>query len=159
MEPKPFYPPELTDRSRRVLDTVCEAAPGAFLIGGWGTWVRIGGAMSHDIDLIVTHEQLAAVTALGADTSESRHVGGRKWRTIVDGIHVDLYVAYQSRLGQALRLRVENLVHDSEVVDGWSVLSLPAHLATKLAALTDRPQTAPGIKDRYEAAALISRQL
>lgn len=125
-EPKPFYPPELTERSRTVLHAVCDAVPGAILIGGWGTWVRIGGAMSHDIDLIVTHDQLGAVANLGTDTSESHHVGGQKWRTLVAGIHVDLYVPYQSRLGQALRLRVEDLAAHSEGLDRWTVLTLPA---------------------------------
>jgi hypothetical protein len=155
MEPTPFYPPELTDRSRQVLDTVVAAAPEIVLIGGWATWVRTGGPMSHDIDAIVTHDQLAAITNLGTDTSESHHLGGRKWRTIIDGIHIDLYVPYQSRLGQALQLRVEDLAHHTERIQAWTVLALPAHVASKLAALIDRPHTAPGVKDRYELAALI----
>ncbi|HEX9889605.1 MAG TPA: hypothetical protein VGA69_09025 [Nitriliruptorales bacterium] len=156
-EPNPFYPPELTDRSRRVLDTVVQATPGVVLIGGWAIWVRTGGPMSHDIDLIVTHQQLATIAELGTDTSESHHLSGRKWRTTIDGIHLDLYVPYQSRLGQRLQLRIEHLATDVEIVDGWTVLDLPAHIASKLAALTDRPHTAPGIKDRYELAALILR--
>lgn len=155
MEPKPFYPAELTERSRRALDVVCAAAPGVIVIGGWATWVRTGGPMSHDIDLIATHEQLAAITAIGTDTSESSHVGGRKWRTLVDGVHVDLYVPYQSRLGQTLQLRVEDLARHTDTVDPWRLLSLPAHLGSKFAALTDRPHTNPGVKDRYEIAALI----
>jgi hypothetical protein len=49
-----FYPPEFTERSRSVLGRVHEAVPDAVLIGGWGSWVRTGGPMSHDIDVIVT---------------------------------------------------------------------------------------------------------
>jgi hypothetical protein len=157
MEPNPFYPPEITERSREVLDNVIEAAPGAVLIGGWATWVRTGGPMSHDIDLIVTHAELATITDLGADASESHHLSGRKWRTTIDQIHLDLYVPYQSRLGQALQLRVEHLAQHTETIEPWTVLDLPGHIASKLAALTDRPHTAPGIKDRYELAALILR--
>lgn len=155
--PNPFYPPELTDRSRHVLDRVVQATPGVVLIGGWATWVRTGGPMSHDIDLIVTHPQLATIGQLGTDTSESDHLSGRKWRTTIDGIHLDLYVPYQSRLGQALQLRVEDLATNTETIDGWRLLHLPGHIASKLAALTDRPHTAPGVKDRYELAALILR--
>jgi hypothetical protein len=150
-----FYPPEFTERSRSVLGRVHEAVPDAVLIGGWGTWVRTGGPMSHDIDLIVTRPQLAALTALVDEMSESRHLVGRMWRGTLEGIHLDLYVPYQSRLGQLLELRTERLVRRTEVVDGWVVLEPPAHLATKLAALVDRPDSAPGDKDRLESMALL----
>jgi hypothetical protein len=152
-----FYPPEFTERSRSVLGKVHEAVPDAVLIGGWGTWVRTGGPMSHDIDLIVTRPQLAALTALADEISESRHLAGRKWRGTLEGIHLDLYVPHQSRLGQHLELRTERLVRRSEVVDGWVVLEPPAHLATKLAALVDRPDSAPGDKDRHEIMALLGQ--
>jgi hypothetical protein len=154
-----FYPPEFTERSRAVLHRVHEAVPDAVLIGGWGTWVRTGGPMSHDIDLIVTRPQLAALTALADEMSESRHLAGRKWRGTLEGIHLDLYVPHQSRLGQHLELRTERLVRRTEVVDGWVVLEPPAHLATKLAALVDRPDSAPGDKDRHESMALLGQGL
>ncbi|MGH9231203.1 MAG: hypothetical protein ACRD07_21170 [Acidimicrobiales bacterium] len=152
-----FYPPEFNERSRAVLHRVHEAVPDAVLIGGWGTWVRTGGPMSHDIDLIVTRPQLAALAALVDEMSESRHLAGRKWRGTLEGIHLDLYVPHQSRLGQRLELRTERLVRRTEAVEGWVVLELPAHLATKLAALVDRPDSAPGDKDRQEITALLAQ--
>ncbi len=152
-----FYPPEFTERSRSVLHRVHEAVPDAVLIGGWGTWVRTGGPMSHDIDLIVTRPQLATISGLAADVSESRHLAGRKWRGTLDDIHLDLYVPHQSVLGQHLELRTERLVLRTEVVDGWMVLEPPAHLATKLAALVDRPDSTPGDKDRHEIMALLTQ--
>jgi hypothetical protein len=48
----PFYSSEQTELSRAVLGEVVGAVPEAILIGGWGTWVRTGGPMSHDVDLI-----------------------------------------------------------------------------------------------------------
>jgi hypothetical protein len=152
-----FYPPEFTERSRAVLGRVHDAVPDAVLIGGWGTWVRTGGPMSHDIDLIVTRPQLATLTALADEMSESRHIAGRKWRGTLEGVHLDCYVPHQSRLGQHLELRTERLVRRIEVVDGWVVLEPPAHLATKLAALIDRPDSAPGDKDRHEIMALLGQ--
>jgi hypothetical protein len=89
--------------------------------------------------------------------SESRHLAGRKWRGSLEGIHLDLYVPHQSRLGQHLELRTERLVRRTEVLDGWVVLQPPAHLATKLAALVDRPDSAPGDKDRHEIMALLGQ--
>jgi hypothetical protein len=53
--------------------------------------------------------------------------------------------------------RTERLVRRTEVVDGWVVLKPPAHLATKLAALVDRPDSAPGDKDRHEIMALLGQ--
>jgi hypothetical protein len=152
-----FYPPEFTERSRTVLDLVHETVPEAVLIGGWGTWVRTRGPMSHDIDIIVTRPELAALAALVADMSESRHLAGRKWRATLDGVHLDLYVPHQSMLGSRLQLRTERLVQRREVVDGWVVLDPPAHLATKLAALLDRPDTTPGDKDRLEIMAMLAQ--
>jgi hypothetical protein len=152
-----FYPPEFTERSRAVLGRVHGAVPDAVLIGGWGTWVRTGGPMSHDIDLIVTRPQLATLTALVDEMSESRHLAGRKWCGMLEGVHLDLYVPHQSRLGRHLQLRTERLVRHTEIHDGWVVLVPPAHLATKLAALVDRPDSAPGDKDRHEIMALLGQ--
>src|SRR5918996_1786141 len=106
-----FYPPEFTERSRSVLGRVHEAVPDAVLIGDWGTWVRTGGPMSHDIDLIVTHPQLAALTALVDEMSDSRHLAGRKWRGTLEGIHLDLYVPHQSRLAPRAAHRTARAAH------------------------------------------------
>jgi hypothetical protein len=110
-----FYRPEFTERSRAVLQHVHEAVPDAVLIGGWGTWLRTGGPMSHDIDLIVTRLELAVLAALMDEVSESRHLAGRKWRGSLDSVHLDLYVPHQSRLGQHLQLRTERLVRRTQV--------------------------------------------
>lgn len=152
-----FYPPEYTEASRSVLNRVHEAVPDAVLIGGWGTWVRTGGPMSHDIDLIVTRPQLALVRAMAEETSESHHLGGRKWRATLDGVHLDLYVPHASQLGSNLQLRTEKLIARQEEVDGWVVLDPPGHIATKLAALLDRPDSNPGEKDRHEIMALLDQ--
>lgn len=152
-----FYPPELTDQSRRVLDKVLAMVPDAVLIGGWGTWAHLGSMPSHDVDLMVDHTQLDLLRTRFGEITASTHVGGRKWRGSVEGIHLDLYVPYQSRLGQALQLRVEQLTTASELVGGRRVLPVPVHVATKLAALLDRPESLPGQKDREEIWALAPR--
>lgn len=140
-----------------MLNRVHRAVPDAVLIGGWATWVRTGGPTSHDIDLIVTRPQLALIKAMTEEMSESRHLAGRKWRATLEGIHLDLYVPHDSRLGQHLQLRTETLVRRQEIVDGWVVLDPPGHIATKFAALLDRPDTNPGEKDRLEISALLAQ--
>jgi hypothetical protein len=113
--------------------------------------------MSHDIDLIVTRPQLAFIRTMTEEMSESRHLAGRKWRATLDGIHLDLYVPHVSLLGQHLQLRTERLIGHQEIVDGWVVLDPPGHVATKFAALLDRPDSNPGEKDRLEISALLAR--
>jgi hypothetical protein len=156
MPPEPFYPKELTDLSFNVLKEARQLLPGGLLIGGWGTWVRLRTMPSHDIDMIVSRADIDTIRPHVNDLSESTHVGGRKWRATLRGIHLDLYVPHQSRLGERLRLRVEDLVGLGEEVEGWSVLEPAAHLSTKFAALLDRPFTQPGRKDRTEVLALLT---
>jgi hypothetical protein len=152
----PFYSSEQTEQSKAVLDDLLAAVPGAVLIGGWGTWARVGGAMSHDVDLIVTRSELAQVQAMVDDFSQSQHLAGTKWRGTWRGVHIDLYAPFQSRLGANLQLRVEVLVPYAETVGGRRLLSVPAHVATKVAALLDRPDSLPGRKDRQELHALLA---
>lgn len=151
----PFYSSEQTELSRAVLDEIVAAVPDAVLIGGWGSWVRTGGPMSHDIDLILSRPDLARLEAMSDDISASHHLGGTKWRGTWRSIHLDLYVPYQSRLGANLQLRVEQLQALAEPLNGYRVLTAPAHTATKVAALLDRPDSLPGRKDRHEILQLL----
>ena len=150
-----FYSSEQTDLSRAVLGEVVAAVPAAILIGGWGSWVRTGGPMSHDVDLIVTRSELAILERIVGDLSESHHLAGTKWRATWRSIHLDLYVPFQSRLGANLQLRVELLTSYAETVNGYRVLASAAHTATKIAALLDRPDSLPGRKDRFEILKLL----
>jgi hypothetical protein len=152
----PFYSSEQTELSRAVLDEVLDAVPQAILIGGWGTWVRTSGPMSHDIDLILDRTQLAVLEGLVDDLSVSHHLAGTKWRATWRSIHLDLYIPHQSQLGANLQLRTERLAAHHERHGRYRVLTVPAHLATKLAALLDRPDSLPGRKDRVEILALLA---
>lgn len=151
----PFYSSEQSDLSRAVLGEVLAGVPTAILIGGWGSWVRTGGPISHDVDLIVTRGDMAALGSMVDDLSQSHHLAGTQWRATWRSIHLDLYVPFQSRLGANLQLQVEKLTGYAETVDGHRVLTVPAHTATKIAALLDRPDSLPGRKDRYEILRLL----
>lgn len=153
----PFYSSEQTEQSKAVLDDLLAAVPEAILIGGWGTWARIGGAMSHDVDLIVSRADLAQIEGMVDEMSQSHHLAGTKWRGTWRGIHIDLYAPFQSRLGANLQLRVEALVPYAELAEGRRLLSVTAHVATKVAALLDRPDSLPGRKDRQELLNLLAR--
>jgi len=152
----PFYSSEQTEASKAVLDDLLAAVPDAILIGGWGTWARVGGAMSHHVDLVVTRAELAQIGRMVDEISQSHHLAGTKWRGSWRGIHIDLYAPHQSRLGANLQLRVESLTRYAETVEGRRLLSIPAHVATKVAALLDRPDSLPGRKDRQELHSLLA---
>ena len=146
--PPEFYPPELTQLSQRTLGEVLAVVPAAILIGGWASHFRAGSPRSHDIDLVLQPHELDIMAARWPVT-KTTHLG-TKWRSEVNGIHVGLYVPHQSTLGTRLQLPVSALPPHAVSLEGRRVLDAPAHLATKLAALLDRPDTLPGEKDREE---------
>lgn len=159
MPSEEFYPAEYTQASRRVLDQFLADFPDAILIGGWASWARVGAPQSHDIDAIVGPELLERVAEKYGTLTPSTPLGGKRWRGALRRVHLDLYVPYESRLGSRLRLKVEDLVPHAESVKGWRLLSLPAHLTTKFAALLDRPESEPGEKDRMEIWRLLQQEV
>ena len=126
----------------------------SILIGGWATQMRVGGEVSRDIDLIIVDPSLRwKLREELPDYSENAiHSGGVKGRGSKNGIHVDAYIPYESRLGSRLRLKVEALLPyaDPTPVRGWLLLNIDAHLATKFAAILDRPDSEKGEKDARE---------
>ena len=132
----------------------------SILIGGWATFELVGGEISKDIDLIIFSDEVRAkIESRVSDLSKSDHHQGRKWRGIVDGIHIDIYLPYESQLGNKLRLRVEVLAEHTEpgFHKGWKLLTIEAHTITKMAALLDRPDSEKGMKDAGELLRLLKR--
>jgi len=123
--------------------------PDAVLIGGWASYLRAHLAKSHDIDIIVDHVTLGK---LGAkfQLAPSRHISGQKFAFEIDGVGVDVYPVYQSKLGRRLQIPVEVLIGYTEKIDRTRVLTAEAQFVAKMAALLDRPDTLPGDKDRRE---------
>jgi hypothetical protein len=129
--------------------------PDAVLIGGWASYLRARVAKSHDIDIIVDHVTLGK---LGAkfQLAPSRHISGQKFAFEIDGVGVDVYPVYQSKLGRRLQIPVEILIDHTEKIDRTRVLTAEAQFVAKMAALLDRPDTLPGDKDRREMWQLIN---
>lgn len=146
-------------RLRKLVDSLGYDLEPSILIGGWATHLRVGGDISLDIDLIINSPELRSkLREVLSDYSEnSHHSGGLKARGTVDGVHIDAYIPHESALGNKLLLEVSVLTRytDHHIVQGWLLLTLDAHLATKLAALLDRPDTEKGVKDAREIVALL----
>jgi hypothetical protein len=150
------------DNIRFVLDYLGHELDPSILIGGWATHHRVGGDISRDIDLIVTEESRFRVASVVEGVDTSTHLQGRKRTGDLHGVHIDVYEPYQSRLGQVLQLRVEVLaehVDPHEQFGPWRLLTLEAHILSKLAALLDRPETEKGEKDAREVDRLLREQI
>jgi hypothetical protein len=143
------------DHAEVVMRKFVREFPDAVLLGGWATFIRTGVAKSHDIDVIVDH---ATLDRLGAkyELSASRHIGGQKFEVKLEGVAVDVYPVYQSKLGRRLKVPVEVLLNQSEKVDGVRVLKAEAQFVAKMAGLLDRPDSLPGEKDRLEMWSLLN---
>jgi hypothetical protein len=143
------------DDVQAVMQRFVRDFPDAVLIGGWATYIRTRAAKSHDIDIIVDHATLAKLQAK-FQLSPSHHISGRKFELRVEGVGVDVYPVYQSKLGQRLQIPVEVLMNYTENIDRTRILTKEAQFVAKMAALLDRPDTLPGEKDRRELWELIS---
>jgi hypothetical protein len=142
---------------RALVDRLGHDLEPSILIGGWATFVRVGGEISLDIDLITSRESRHKLEQLMTDLSPSNNHQGRNLRATIDNVHLDIYLPYESQLGGKLRLKVEVLTEypDELSFEKWTLLRLEAHIATKMAALLDRHFSEKGQKDAREILALL----
>lgn len=142
---------------RALVDRLGHDLEPSILIGGWATFVRVGGEISLDIDLITSQESRHKLEQLMTDLSPSNNHQGRKLRATIDDVHLDIYLPFESQLGAKLRLKVEVLAeYPGELsFEKWTLLRLEAHIATKMAALLDRHFSEKGQKDAREILALL----
>ena len=142
---------------RALVDRLGHDLEPSILIGGWATFVRVGGEISLDIDLITSQESRHKLEQLMTDLSPSNNHQGRKLRATIENVHLDIYLPYESQLGGKLRLKVEVLAEypDELSFEKWTLLRLEAHIATKMAALLDRHFSEKGQKDAREILALL----
>jgi hypothetical protein len=142
---------------RALVDRLGHDLEPSILIGGWATFVRVGGEISLDIDLITSQESRHKLEQLMTDLSPSNNHQGRKLRATIDDVHLDIYLPFESQLGSKLRLKVEVLAEypDELSFERWTLLRLEAHIATKMAALLDRHFSEKGQKDAREILALL----
>ena len=144
---------------RALVDRLGHDLEPSILIGGWATFVRVGGEISLDIDLITSQESRHKLEQLMTDISTSNNHQGKKLRATIDNVHLDIYLPYESQLGGKLRLKVEVLAEypDELFFEKWTLLRLEAHIATKMAALLDRHFSQKGQKDAREILALLKQ--
>src|SRR5579859_4816649 len=129
MSPERGQEPD-ADYVERVMRRFVADFPEAVLIGGWASYLRTRTAKSHDIDVIVDHATLSQLRTK-YELSPSRHVSGKKFEIVFDGVGVDVYPVYQSRLGRRLHVPVEALITYTERIGNARVLSAEAQFVAK----------------------------
>jgi len=147
---------------RALVDHLGHDLEPSILIGGWATYLRVGGPISHDIDLIIGNDSVRQKIQERLDElHKTSHLQGEKWSGSVDGVHLDIYIPYSSQLGDKLRLRVEVLSKHVEpspdAAQRWLLLIIEAHTISKMAALLDRSSSPKGVKDANEVLALLRK--
>ena len=94
---------------RAVVDRLGADLEPSILIGGWATFVRVGGEISLDIDLITSQQSRHKLEQMMTDLSTSNNHQGRKLRATFDDVHLDIYLPFETQLGSTLRLKDEVL--------------------------------------------------
>jgi hypothetical protein len=87
---------------RALVDRLGRDLEPSILIGGWATFVRVGGKISLDIDLITSQESRHKLEQLMTDISTSNNHQGKKLRATIENVHRDIYLPYESQLGDKL---------------------------------------------------------
>lgn len=139
--------------SADIIDEISQRLAGMFadpiLIGGIAS-IKAGYTTetTNDVDAIIVISDRQKVAQVLRDYSERAMSGGVKGRGTFEGIHVDVYFPFQSKLGEAARLDVARIAeYRGQRHGSWTLLTAPAQFATKIAALLDRSGTSKGERD------------
>ena len=121
------------------------------LIGGWAAYLWTRMQKSKDIDIVL--EDHASLEYLKQHFTLKKNDSLRKYEIIVDGIDIDIYVPYFSRL----TLPAEDIGGYSTIVENIRVARPEALLVLKQGAEMDRGDSVKGRKDRLDIMALVLR--
>ncbi len=121
------------------------------LIGGWAAYLWTRMQKSKDIDIVL--EDHAGLEYLKQHFTLKKNDSLRKYEIIVDGIDIDIYVPYFSRL----TLPAEDIRGYSTIVENIRVARPEALLVLKQGAEMDRGDSVKGRKDRLDIMALVLR--
>lgn len=113
---------------------------------------------TNDFDVILVSSGQSDVARVLEDFSLQPKSGGIKGRGTYQGVHVDVYFAYRSKLGDRALLAVENLAeYVGQTYGNWVLLTPPAQFVTKLAALLDRSASDKGNRDARTLISMINQ--
>ena len=119
------------------------------LIGGWATFLYTGTLKSKDIDIIIDFNKLPLLEKHYQLIKNDRL---SKYEAVKETIQIDIYLPHYSKLG----IPVEDLMQNTEHLEGFTVLGSSHLIALKLFTLQQRGRSAKGRKDFIDIIALIN---
>jgi len=137
-----FWNDMATDKSWDVLIRLKKMAD-FVLIGGWACYLLAKALKSKDIDIIVDYETL---DKLKNEFRLKKTHFLRKYEIRIEGISIDIYVPFYSRLG----VPVEEIKKHCTVVEGFRVPVPAMLLILKQTAEMERKDSVKGQKDRAD---------
>jgi len=139
-----FWNEQVTQKSWEVLLKIRKLPFGFILIGGWANYLWTRAMKSKDIDIVIAEFTDLDYLKRGFDLRKNDSL--RKYEIKVDGIDVDIYVPYFSRLA----IPVEDIRKYSTTIEGFTVASPALLLILKQGAELDRKDSVKGEKDRVD---------
>lgn len=135
----PYYHDLVTDQSWQELTRLKKLIP-FVLIGGWATYLYTKALKSKDIDIVIDYPALSALKDAYNIHKNDRL---RKYEAVKGPLAIDIYLPHYSRLG----IPVEEVMKQSRVIDGFSVVNPDLLFALKMITLAERGRTPKGRKD------------
>lgn len=110
------------------------------LIGGWAVYLYTKTLKSKDIDIIVDFDQLPVLEKEYQVTKNDRL---KKYQALKGEIEIDIYLPHYSQIG----IPVADLVKQTQIVAGFTVLKPNCLIALKFFTLKQRGHSVKGQKD------------
>ena len=137
-----FWNDEATNESWRVLLGLAKKFK-LVIIGGWACYLHTKAIKSRDVDIIVDFDVLDKIRR---DSGLNKNEHLKKYETKIDGISIDIYVPYYSKLP----LPIKEIQSNTMEIEQIAVPKPEVVLILKQAAELDRANSIKGQKDRVD---------
>ena len=135
----------ITERSFEVLQKIKKEFK-FILIGGWATYLYSKTLKSRDIDIIMDYKELEKIK-LNYNLKKNENL--RKYEIIIDGIEIDIYVAFYSNL----TIPLDKI--STKSIESFNVINIEELIILKQGALLDRGESEKGFKDKIDILSLL----
>lgn len=144
-----FWNTLITQKSWEVLQELTKRPFTFILIGGWAAYLWTNLHKSKDIDIIV--DDYASMEYLKANFSLVKNNHLKKYEIKVEGIDIDIYAPFYSRLP----LPIEEIRKQTSHIQNITVIRPEALLILKQQAEFERGHSVKGQKDRIDIMGLL----